>query len=401
MVYKTRKLGEFIEQTDIRNTELAINNLLGVSIEKKFIPSIANTIGTDFSKYKIVKKGQFAYGPVTSRNGDKISIALLDNEKECIVSSSYTTFKVVKSDELNEEYLMMLFSSPEFDRYSRYNSWGSARETFSWEDFCNTEIDIPNIENQIEMVSKYKKIINRIEILTNINNTLMKQANLIFEQYYGDYIDVNNANVPNNWEKIKLEAVCEFINGYAFKSEELLNEGGKNTYAVFKQGNIKKGGGINHLATKSWVNKEDCKNLKKYILKKNDILMAMTDMKESLALLGHTALMDTDDTYILNQRVGLLRCNYKNDLSPYYIFLLTNNKAFIEILRQEAHYGVQVNLSKENIMNSNIILPPKEYNREFNEKVIKQFNLIDNYTKEIIVLKNLLENITNIFIYGG
>src|SRR5699024_2508670 len=118
--------------------ELAITKLLGVSITKKFIPSIANTIGTDFSKYKIVRKGQFAYGPVTSRNGEKISIALLE-EEDCIISSSYSVFEVIYKEILNPEYLMLWFSRPEFDRYARYHSHGSVRESFDWNEMCQVE----------------------------------------------------------------------------------------------------------------------------------------------------------------------------------------------------------------------------------------------------------------------
>ena len=83
----------------------------------------------DFSNYKIVRKGQFAYGPVTSRNGDKISVAFL-KEEDCIISSSYSVFEVVNTEELNNEYLMLWFSRPEFDRYARFHSHGSVREIF-------------------------------------------------------------------------------------------------------------------------------------------------------------------------------------------------------------------------------------------------------------------------------
>ena len=110
-----KQLRNYIQLVDQRNRDLSITNLLGVSIGKKFIPSIANTVGTDLSSYKIVRTGQFAYGPVTSRNGEKISIAYLDGE-DCIISSSYTVFEVINKEGLDPEYLMLWFSRPEFDR---------------------------------------------------------------------------------------------------------------------------------------------------------------------------------------------------------------------------------------------------------------------------------------------
>ena len=164
-------LGDYISPVDIRNKDLKITNLLGVSIGKCFIPSIANTVGTDFSNYKIVRKGQFAYGPVTSRNGDKISIALLD-EEECIISSSYTVFEVTRKDELDPEYLMLWFSRPEFDRYARYRSHGSVREIFGWDEMCAVDVPVPDIKKQRKIVKAYKTITDRINLKQRINDNL-------------------------------------------------------------------------------------------------------------------------------------------------------------------------------------------------------------------------------------
>lgn len=166
-----KKLGEYIRIIDERNNDLAIDNLLGVSITKQFIPSIANIVGTDLSNYKIVRTGQFAYGPVTSRNGEKISIALL-NTADCIISSSYTVFEVSKPDELNAEYLMLWFSRPEFDRYARYKSHGSVREIFDWNELCMAELPVPPIDKQREIVQAYKAITRRIELKKQINDNL-------------------------------------------------------------------------------------------------------------------------------------------------------------------------------------------------------------------------------------
>ena len=164
-------LGDYIQVVDNRNKDLTITNLLGVSIEKRFIPSIANIVGTDLSNYKIVKTGQFAYGPVTSRNGEKISIAYLSGE-DCIISSSYTVFEVVKKDELDSEYLMLWFSRPEFDRYARYKSHGSVREIFDWNELCAVELPVPSLDEQKSIVKAYKTITDRITLKKQINDNL-------------------------------------------------------------------------------------------------------------------------------------------------------------------------------------------------------------------------------------
>ena len=178
-------LGDYIRSVDERNSDLAITNLLGVSISKKFIPSIANIIGTDLSNYKVVRSGQFAYGPVTSRNGDKISIAYLDSE-DCIISSSYTVFEVKDKEKLNPEYLMLWFSRPEFDRYARYKSHGSVREIFDWDELCMVELPIPEIEEQEKIVRAYKTITDRIALKQKINDNLEAQAFAIFKKNIAD-----------------------------------------------------------------------------------------------------------------------------------------------------------------------------------------------------------------------
>ena len=164
-------LGKYIAPVDERNKDLSITNLLGVSIEKRFIPSIANIVGTDLSNYKIVRTGQFAYGPVTSSNGEKISIALLDGD-DCIISSSYSVFQITDISKLDPDYLMLWFKRPEFDRYARYKSHGSVREIFDWDEMCDVELPIPDIGKQKEIVTAYRAITERIELKRKINDNL-------------------------------------------------------------------------------------------------------------------------------------------------------------------------------------------------------------------------------------
>ena len=172
-------LGNYIRLVDERNRELSVTNLLGVSIGKKFIPSIANIVGTDLSSYKIVRTGQFAYGPVTSRNGEKVSIAYLDGD-DCIISSSYTVFEVSNKEELDPEYLMLWFSRPEFDRYARYKSHGSVREIFDWNELCMVELPVPDISEQKNIVKAYKTITDRIALKKQINDNLINTTDTIF-----------------------------------------------------------------------------------------------------------------------------------------------------------------------------------------------------------------------------
>ena len=174
-----RLLGDFIRQVDVRNTDGKEENLLGVSVQKMFIPSIANTVGTDFTKYKVVKRGQFTYIPDTSRRGDKIGIALLTDYDEGLVSNIYTVFEVKDENELLTEYLMLWFSRPEFDRYARFKSHGSVREIMDWDEMCKVELPVPSIEKQRSIVKAYNTITDRIELKRKINDNLEAQAQAV------------------------------------------------------------------------------------------------------------------------------------------------------------------------------------------------------------------------------
>ena len=190
------KLGAYITQTDERNTDLAVTNHLGVSIEKRFVPSIANTVGTDLSKYKVVHPGEFAYGPVTSRNGDKVSIAHLQGDA-CIISSSYTSFRVI-DDALNPDYLMLWFMRPEFDRYARFKSHGSAREIFDWEQLCDVDLPIPSLTEQQKIVDSFKAIDDRISALQQLNDKLAAYISTLFDESFGAVVVGNNC-LPDGW----------------------------------------------------------------------------------------------------------------------------------------------------------------------------------------------------------
>ena len=164
-------LGSFIRPADERNRDLSVTLLLGVSISKQFIPSIANTVGTDFTTYKIVRRNQFAYGPVTSRNGDKVSIAICEVD-ECIISSSYSVFEIIDTEKLLPEYLMLWFKRPEFDRYARFKSHGSVREIFGWDEMCQVELPVPSLDKQRAIIKAYQTITDRIALKRAINDNL-------------------------------------------------------------------------------------------------------------------------------------------------------------------------------------------------------------------------------------
>ena len=216
------KLGEYIRQVDIRNTEGKTDNLLGVSVAKQFIPSIANTVGTDFTKYKVVKKGQFTYIPDTSRRGDKIGIALLEDYDEGLVSNVYTVFEVIDEKALIPQYLMLWFSRPEFDRFARFKSHGSVREVMDWDEMCNVELPIPTYEEQKQIVDSYNAIRDRIALKKQINDNLEAQAYAIYKE-----------TIANREKSAKLSEIAKITMGTSPEGESFNADGNG---VVFYQG---------------------------------------------------------------------------------------------------------------------------------------------------------------------
>lgn len=205
------RLGEYICEVDVRNHDLQCKNLLGLSIAKEFIPSIANIIGTDLRSYKVVKSDQFAYVPVTSRNGEKITVAHYSDKENCIISQAYTVFEVIHKEVLLPDYLMLWFRRPEFDRYARYKSHGSAREVFDWDEMCDTKIPVPLIEEQRKIVNQYNAIQNRIEINKQTIARLEDAAQAIYHKLFIEGIDPEN--LPIGWKYSTLGEITSISAG--------------------------------------------------------------------------------------------------------------------------------------------------------------------------------------------
>lgn len=213
MALNKYKLGELIEQSDFRNSDksLSVDDVRGISTGKEFIETKANMDGVSVLSYKIVDEDEFAYVADTSRRGEKIALAYNSNEGKIIVSSIYTVFFVTRKDLLLSDYLFMYFNRPEFDRYSRFNSWGSARETFSWDDMCDMDIELPPIEIQQKYVDVYNAMLANQQSYEHGLDDLKLTCDAYIEELrrkmsckkIGNY--VHPYNVKNSEGKITLE----------------------------------------------------------------------------------------------------------------------------------------------------------------------------------------------------
>lgn len=231
-----KRLGSYIIQKGELNKGLVTTNILGISNNKYFVKAKTNLNGIDLSKYRIVESNQFAFNRATTRNGDKISIALREGEI-CIVSPSYRIFEVKDENELDPQYLMMWFRRPEFDRYARFKSHGSAHEFFDYEEMCDIELPIPPIEKQREIIREYNVINDRIMLKEQLIEKLENSTQAIYKQWFVDFEfpiskeyaelvnrpelqgnpyqssggEISNSGIPLGWEQYDLEALVKRV----------------------------------------------------------------------------------------------------------------------------------------------------------------------------------------------
>ena len=375
--YKT--LGEFIRQVDIRNTEGKEDNLLGVSVQKQFIPSIANTVGTDFTKYKVVKKGQFTYIPDTSRRGDKIAIALLQDYEEGLVSNVYTVFEVIDEEKLLPEYLMLWFSRPEFDRYARFKSHGSVREVMDWDEMCKVELPVPSIEKQRNIVKAYKAITDRIELKRRINDNLEAIAQSVFQEQFASFY--RSDELPNGYSFAGLDSICTVKGGKRLPADcELLDTPTKHPYI-----RVRDVGNSRYVCLTDqfqYIDEETHSAISRYIVNTDDIIISIVG---TIGLLGkiHSSL---DNANLTENCVKLTNIHTVTSDYLYYTLCYKKQAKEIELLTVGA---VKAKLPIYNIQSIKILVPPKEAIEDFQNKLNVLNEQIEANTIEINKLYEL------------
>ena len=353
-----RFLGEYIRQVDIRNKEGKKENLLGVSVQKQFIQSIANTVGTDFTKYKIVKKGQFTYIPDTSRRGDKIAIALLEDYEEGLVSNVYTVFEVIDTEKLLPEYLMLWFSRPEFDRYARFKSHGSVREVMDWEEMCKVELPVPDIEKQRKIVKAYKTITDRIALKQKINDNLEATAQSLFQEQFAAFYNENE--LPDGYSIATLDSLCSIKGGKRLPADgELLDTPTAHPYI-----RVRDLGSNRYVCLTNqfqYIDEETHSAISRYIVNTNDIVISIVG---TIGLIGkiHTSLNNA------NLTENCVKLANIHTVTPDYLYYTLCYKKQIKEIELLTVGAVQSKLPMYNIQSMKILVPPTEVIEDFQHK---------------------------------
>jgi len=378
-----KQLGQFIEVVNIRNTDLKGEMLLGVSINKILIPSIANTVGTDMSTYKLIKRNQFAYGPVTSRNSDQISVAKLVEYENAIVSQSYVVFEVIDTKELEPEYLMMWFKRPEFDRYARFKSHGSSRETFDWDEMCEAELPVPSIEKQREIVEEYNTIVNRIKLNEELNQKIEKTAQALYKHWFVDFEFPNedrqpykssggklvynkelDQEIPEGWLKGQLSDISEIIMGQSPSGKSYNKEG---LGEIFYQGRTEFG--FRYPEVRNFTTEP------KRRAKKGDILMSVRAPVGDLNIANSNCCIGR----------GVASLCSKEDNNSFLFYLMKDVKRQFDIANEDG--TVFGSITKDGLHDVEIVIPKPEVITLFNKHASRLDNKIENQCRQILCLE--------------
>lgn len=367
MALKKIKLGELIEPCDERNSEnkYTLQDVKGISIQKKFIETKADMQGVSLKSYKIVKPDYFAYVTVTSRNGEKITLAYNDTEETYIVSSSYVVFKIKRKDLINSHYLFMYFNRPEFDRYSRYNSWGSARETFSWDDMCDIELELPDLPTQEKFVKTY----------------LAMQEN---QKSYERGLDDLKLTCEGYIEKLKKTTECKEIGSYLeLKRERNSDDKIKDVFGVSNT--------LKFIKASSTVDTGNLTNYK--IVNHEDIAYVPTTHMKIWA----TAISDRTEPFVVSPIYEVFGVKDKQKLNPEYLFLWLCREQTIRYAYFNSWGSARENFVYDDLCSIKMPIPKIEIQRSI-------ANIYKCYIERKSInelLKNQIKNICPILIKGS
>lgn len=381
-----KRLGHYIQLKKEKNVDLKAKKLLGINIDKFFMPSVANIVGTDLSNYKIVRKDQFACNRMHVGRDYRIPIALSRDEEPFMVSPAYDVFEIIDTKVLLPEYLMMWFSRKEFDRNTWFHTDADVRGGLHWDAFSNLMLPIPSIEKQREIVSEYNTIQNRIALNNQLISKLEETAQVIYKQWFVDFEfpDENGKpyksnggkmvlcaelkkEIPEGWELVSISDVGNIKHGFAFKGENFVDF--ETDLVLVSPGNFKIRGGFSFEKNKYYEGNYSID----FLLDENDLIFNMTDLSKDGDTLGNSALIPNIKFKKLlhNQRVG--KFESKNNNINHYLYYTTNLLVFKQYILGTATGTTVRHTSPSRISDYRIILPSLNVIENFN-KVINPMN---------------------------
>ena len=342
-MYKT--IEELVTRIDEKNSDGTVSELIGVSIDKCFIKSVANTNGTDLSKYKIIRKNDFAVSLMQVSRDGKIPVARLEEYEEAIMSPAYPIFRVKDKNVILPEYLEMWFKRPEFDREAAFIAVGGVRGSMPWEEFAKMKLPVPTIEKQRKIVNAYKIVTDRIALKQKINDNLANTEQLILYQAIS-----KNQTIP-----LSLNEIAEFIDGDRGKNYPTFDEFSTSGFCLFLNASNVTSSGFNFDSC-MFVTEEKDKIMRNGHLLLNDIVFT------SRGTLGNVALYDKNIKY-KNVRInsGMLIIRPKGiNLSPYFIYALLKSNYMKSAIEQFRSGSAQPQLPIKDLQNITFDIPESQ-----------------------------------------
>lgn len=338
-----RRIGDLVDLIDERNKDEKVKTLIGVSIDKCFIKSVANTIGTDLSKYQVIRKFDFACSLMQVSRDGKIPIACLKDYDEAIMSPAYYIFRIKNTEEILPDYMAMWFMRPEFDREASYIAVGGVRGSMPWEDFCDMKLPVPDIKEQQKIVDTYNAITNRIQIKQKINENLEKTAQAIYRKMFIEDTD--------NLRKETLDSIYDFQYG---KGNNNPDNGGK--YPIYGSNGVI--GGFNE------YNNEDA------------------------PVVGHIGVACGSLLFAFGKHYvtynGIM-CNIKKSNIKYFGYWTMN---YLN-LRNEVRGSAQPFISYDLLNNLKFNYSTEQQKIEFDKKVTSIMDLINVTQRELFILNKM------------
>ena len=345
---------------DVRNRELKVTKLVGLTIDKAFIPSVANVIGTDLSNYKVIRREQFVCSLMQVSRDGKMPVAMFE-EDEAIMSPAYPMFEVIDKTVLMPQYLMMWFSRSEFDREASYYAVGGVRGSLTWEDFCNMRLPIPSITRQREIVSEYEALTNRIRLNEQMIQNLEAIAQALYRKMFVDNID--KENLPDGWRMGTLGEVADCLD---YKRKPLSEDERKPMKGIYP-----------YYGAMSVVD-----HINQYIFEGTYLLFS-EDGVNVIDEFGHPALQYLWGKFWVNNHAHVLQGN--DVVSTEYLYMALKDINATHLVTGAA----QPKINQENMNCIALVVPTKGSMDDFNKKVEHIFRLYKLKTEEYSKLTEL------------
>ena len=366
-----KRLGDYIREVNVRNRELKVTKLVGLTIDKAFIPSVANVIGTDLSNYKVIQREQFACSLMQVSRDGKMPVAMFE-EDEAIMSPAYPMFEVIDKTVLMPQYLMMWFSRSEFDREASYYAVGGVRGSLTWEDFCNMTFPVPSIDRQREIVEEYETLSRRIRLNEQMIEKLESTAQALYRKMFVD--DIDKENLPEGWRMGTLGEVCSKIGSGATP------KGGKDNYADTGVSLIRSMNVFDFnfcFDDLAHISDRQAKILDGVSVHDKDILFNITGASVARCCMVPNSILPAR----VNQHVMIIRTQ-EEWMSYYLLCTLCSEDSKRSLLGMSQSGSTREAITKAEIESFPIIIPTKEKLKDYSDKVESIFSYIDLQKQE-------------------